>query len=246
MRAPPPLRRRFGGVPMPRPRSKLAPAAALAAALAASVAAPPASAEADYSRTGWYAGARGVYAVENFDVAGNAANDFGFNLFAGYRLFSFLSSDFEFEYIDALRVSGNAGNPNFDVRTFVLAWNFRAYPLSPLLEPSSPLQRVQPYLSAGVSNQWVQLQRLPSGDRDEGNFAGRLGGGVDFYLTENWVLTADAIYTIGSGDVSDFPYLSIGWGFAYRFGGGDSKASEDDEEEDEGEDEAPEEGGPGD
>jgi hypothetical protein len=84
----------------------------------------------------------------------------------------------------------------------------------------------------------VQLQRLSGGDRDEGNFAGRLGGGIDVYLTGNWVLTADAIYTIGSGDVSDFPYLSIGWGFAYRFGGGDSEDSGDgDEEEDEGEDE---------
>src|SRR5262245_34648435 len=245
MPGPPPPAPLRGSPAMPRPRSKLAPAAALAAALAASVAAPPASAEDGYSRTGWYAGARGVYAVENFDVDGNADNDFGFNLFGGYRLFSFLSSDFEFEYIDALRVKGGAGNPNFDVRTFVLGWNFRAYPLSPLLEESSPLQRVQPYLSAGVSNQWVQLQRLPGGDRDEGNFAGRLGGGVDFYLTENWVLNADAIYTIGTGDVSDFPYLSVGWGFAYRFGGGDSKGSADHEEEDEAEDEGPEEGGPG-
>jgi opacity protein-like surface antigen len=214
--------------------SRLAPAAALAAALAASTSA---RAE-DFSRTGWYAGARGVYTQNDFDVAGHAEDDFGFNVFGGYRLFSFLASDFEFEYIDALRVEGNAGNPNFDVRTFVLAWNFRAYPLSFVLKPESALQRVQPYLSAGVSNQWVQLQRLSGGDRDEGNFAGRLGGGIDVYLTGNWVLTADAIYTIGSGDVSDFPYLSIGWGFAYRFGGGDSEDSGDgDEEEDEGEDE---------
>jgi hypothetical protein len=218
---------------MPRLRSKLAQAAALAAALAAS----PAARAADYTRTGWYAGARGVYAVENFDVPGSADNDFGFNLFGGYRLFSFLASDFEFEYIDALRVDGNAGNPNFDVRTFVLAWNFRFFPLSPVFEPDSPLQRVQPYLSAGVSNQWVQLQRVPSGDKDEGNFAGRLGGGVDVYLTGNWVLTADAIYTIGGGDVSDFPYLSVGWGFAYRFGGGSGGSGDAGSEDEEGEDE---------
>ena len=221
---------------MHRLRSKLAPAVALAAALAAS----PAARAADYARTGWYAGARGVYTQNDFDVPGNAEDDFGFNLFAGYRLFRGLASDFEFEYIDAIRVDGNAGNPDFDVRTFVLAWNFRAYPLSWVFEPDSPLQRVQPYLSAGVSNQWVQLQRLPGGDRDEGNFAGRLGGGLDVYLTENWVLTADAIYTIGTGDVSDFPYLSIGWGFAYRFGGGESAASGG-----ESEDEGAEEEGPG-
>jgi len=217
-------------------RFPLAPVAVLAA-----LAAAPAARAQDYVRNGWYAGARGVYTQENFDVNGKAEDDFGFNLFAGYRLFKGLASDFEFEYIDAIPVSGSPAGPNFDVRTFNLSWNFRAYPLAWAFEPASPLQRVQPYLAAGVSNQWVQLQRLPSGDRDEGNFAGRLGGGLDFYLTESLVLTSNAIYTIGAGDVSDFPYLSIGWGFAYRFGGGESSAAAEEEEEEKEESEAGEE-----
>ncbi len=231
---------------MLRLRSLLAPVAALGAALAAT---PAARAE-DYVRTGWYAGARGVYAVEDFDVdtpapaiapsKAKAENDFGFNLFGGYRLFSFLASDFEFEYIDAIPVRGKPAGPNFDVRTFSLSWNFRGYPLAWVFEPGSPLQRLQPYLSAGVANQWIQLQRLPSGDKDEGNFAGRLGGGLDLYLTENVVLTADAKYTLGTGDVKEFRYWSIGWGLAYRFGGGESPASGDDEGEGEEEEEAEE------
>ncbi len=216
------------GVPMLRLRSPLAPIAVLGAALAA---VPPARAE-DTLRDGWYAGARGVYTQVDFDVAGKARNDFGFNVFAGYRLFKGLASDFEFEYIDAIPVDGKPG-PNFDVRTFNLSWNFRAYPLAWAFEPTSPLQRLQPYLSAGVSNQWVQLERQPSGDKDEGNFAGRLGGGLDFYLTESVVLTADAIYTIGTGDVNDFRYLSIGWGLVYRFGGAESPGSADEGEEEE-------------
>jgi len=212
---------------MLRLRFPLAPLAVLGAALAA----PSAARAEDYVRDGWYVGARGVYTQVEFDSIGKARDDFGFNLFAGYRMFKGLASDFEFEYIDAIPVSGKPAGPNFDVRIFDLSWNFRVYPLAWAFEPASPLQRVQPYLAAGVSNQWVQLQRQPSGDRDEGNFAGRLGGGLDVYLTESFALTADAIYTIGAGDVSDFPYLSIGWGFLYRFGGAESSASEDEEEE---------------
>ena len=213
-------------------------ATSLALGLAPLVAAPPATAQ-DYVRDGWYAGARGVYAMEAFDIDASVDDDFGFNLFAGYRMFQGFASDFEFEYVDALSARGDPSGPNFDVRTFDLAWNFRVYPLAWAFEPSSVFQRVQPYLSAGPSIQWVQLQRLPGGDRDEGNFAGRLGGGLDFYLTENVALSADAIYTIGTGDVSDFPYLSIGWGLSYRFGGGEGSSAADDAED---ADEAEEEG----
>jgi len=213
-------------MPIRRLRRLLAVSAALAAPLL--LGAQRAAAE-DYVREGWYVGARGVYAVENFDIDASVDDDFGFNLFAGYRMFRGFASDFEFEYIDALPARGEPAGPNYDVRTFDLAWNFRVYPLAWTFAPGSVLQRVQPYLSAGPSLQWVQLQRLPGGDRDEGNFAGRLGGGVDFYLTENVALTADAIYTIGTGDVNDYPYLSIGWGLTYRFGEGESAGADDEE-----------------
>ena len=217
---------------MTRPRRLLAPAAALGAVLAA---APAARAE-DYVRTGWYAGARGVYTQEDFDIDAEVDDDFGFNLFAGYRLFSFLGSDFEFEYVDALPARGKPAGPNYDVRTFNLSWNFRAYPLAWAFEPSSPFQRVQPYLSAGVSNQWVQLRRQPAGNSNQGNFAGRLGAGIDFYLTEHLALTSNGIYTLGTGDVNDFHYWSIGWGLLYRFGGGgDAAGPAAKDEEDEGE-----------
>jgi hypothetical protein len=214
-------------MPSVRPRSFLAPGLGLALTLATA----PAARSQDYVREGWYAGARGVFTQIDFDIPGDASNDFGFNVFGGYRMFKGFASDFEFEYVDAIPVDGPPG-PNFYVRTFDLAWNFRVYPLAWAFAPSSPLERVQPYLSAGPSLQWVQIQRIPSGDQDDGNFAGRLGGGLDLYLSESIVLTADGIYTLGVGDVNDFRYWSLGWGFAYRFGGGDGASGE---EEDEGE-----------
>jgi hypothetical protein len=221
-----------GGGSMPMLRVRNLVAAALAAQSALLLGTHGAFAQ-DYVREGWYVGAHGVYAVEDFDIRGTADNDFGFNLFAGYRMFRGLASDFEFEYVDALSARGDPAGPNYDIRTFDIAWNFRLYPLAWAFEPSSDFQRVQPYLSAGPSLQWVQLQRLPGGDRDDGDFAGRLGGGIDFYLTENVALSADAIYTIGTGEVRDYRYLSIGWGLTYRFGGGESSPAADDEESEE-------------
>lgn len=223
---------------MPVLRLRRLLAASLALLAAPLLGASPAAVQ-DYVREGWYVGARGVYAIEDFDVDASVDDDFGFNLFGGYRMFRGLASDFEFEYVDALSARGDPAGPNFDIRTFDFAWNFRVYPLAWAFEPSSVFQRVQPYLSAGPSIQWVQLQRLPGVDRDEGNFAGRLGGGIDFYLTQSVALSGSAIYTIGTGDVSDYRYLSVGWGLTYRFGGGESSsaADEDPDEEEEAEDE---------
>jgi len=211
----------------------------LAPLLAALLGLPLSAAADDFLREGWYLGGRGVYTQVDFDTQGVAQNDFGFNLVAGYRISKYLASDFEFEYIDAIPVDGKPG-PNFDVRTFDLAWMFRFYPLSFAFDASSPLHRVQPYLAAGPAWQWVALNRFPGNDRNRGGFAGRLGGGLDVYLTENLSLNADATYVLSAGDVRDYRYLSIGWGFAYHFGpeegggGGGGGGSHEDEEGDEG------------
>ena len=206
----------------------------LAALVAALLALPLSAAAEDFLREGWYLGGRGVYVDADFDAQGVAQNEFGFNLVAGYRISKYLASDFEFELIPSIPVSGKPG-PNFDVLTFDLAWMFRFYPLSLAFDASSPLHRVQPYLTAGPSWQWVQLQRNQGNDHDTGGFAGRLGGGLDVYLTENLALNADAKYMLSTGDVRDYRYLSIGWGFVYHFGpenGGSGGGSAKDEEED--------------
>jgi len=225
-----------GPAPIGEPRMIAARPRLLLACLAALVAAPLAAAAEDFLQEGWYLGARGVYTQNDFDTEGVAADGFGFNLLAGYRIYKYLATDFEFEFLLPTEVDGKPG-PNFDVRTFDLGWLFRLYPLSWVVEPKSPLNRVQPYLVAGPSWQWVQRDRNPGQNQDEGGFAGRLGAGFDVYVTERLALSADAKYTLSTGDVRDFRYWSIGWGFAYHFGpengggGGGSGDAEDEEKE---------------
>jgi hypothetical protein len=45
----------------------------------------------------------------------------------------------------------------------------------------------------------------------------RFGGGVEFYLTDYLYLHADTSYVLGTGDVSDLDYISVGWGLGCRF-----------------------------
>ena len=52
---------------------------------------------------------------------------------------------------------------------------------------------------------------------DGTNFAGRFGGGVDLFATENVAIFLDASYTMPIHEVSDLYYFSFGWGAKYVF-----------------------------
>ena len=46
-------------------------------------------------------------------------------------------------------------------------------------------------------------------NRDRGDFAGRVGGGMDFYVTENWVLVMSANYQLPASKIDRFQYLTV-------------------------------------
>ena len=56
-----------------------------------------------------------------------------------------------------------------------------------------------------------------SGFEDDGGFAVKIGGGVDFYINERLGLLFEVAYNIGTGDLDDFNYTGLGWGAFYRF-----------------------------
>jgi opacity protein-like surface antigen len=49
------------------------------------------------------------------------------------------------------------------------------------------------------------------------DFALRFGGGVDFYLTENILVSAEASYLMPTGKLDNLDYYSLGLGLQYRF-----------------------------
>ena len=65
--------------------------------------------------------------------------------------------------------------------------------------------------------------KLPMADEidvDDSGFVGRFGGGLDIYVTRNVSLGASASYVVpfGTWDSGfDYNYISLEWGFQYRF-----------------------------
>jgi hypothetical protein len=55
------------------------------------------------------------------------------------------------------------------------------------------------------------------GTDENGGFVSRFGGGVDFYITRNIVVTAETAYVVPTGHVSELDQLQIGGALQYRF-----------------------------
>ena len=188
----------------------LAAGAWLGMAGAASAEGPPP----DYTRNGWYLQAQGVFAWQNFQDF-ETGDDAGFNVLGGWRGWQLFAGELEFEWTN--RFQGKGGDPDF--RIYDIALLFKVYPLARLFDPSSIGNRFQPWLKTGPGWQWVERRGGGLPNRDRGGFAGRVGGGMDFYVTENWVLVTSANYQLPSSDVDRFQYLTVGGGIQYRFGG---------------------------
>ena len=163
----------------------------------------------DYSRTGWYLAASGVYVVENWtgtnDDAG-ADDSQGFNLRVGSRLSQWASLEIEFEWIDDF-----FPDERQDFQIVTGSVNTRVYPVG---------GRFQPYVLAGlgiVSSVVDHRDRDSSIRQSNADWAIRAGGGLDAYLTEIIAISVEATYVWTVGDVKDVDHVSIGLGILYRF-----------------------------
>lgn len=179
----------------------------------------------DFMPDGWFMGIGATYGMEHFDGSDldTSENEWGGNIYAGWRFMRYFAGDLTFEYIDDLEVS-DATPPGFnngvDVdRFYSLTVNGRGY--LPLDKLSESLARVQPYASAGFGLLHGRMKNHsgPSNDKEKGRFTGRVGGGLDISLTENLVLNASANYFLPTSALSDLNFLSVGFGLGWRFGG---------------------------
>lgn len=186
--------------------------------------AEPPPAQHDFTRDGWYVQIQGIYALENFGETGgwgtgglDVDDTYGFNVEAGYRvaqLFA-LGAEFEWTYAfesgDLLRIgTQNVGIP------------FRLYPLARLFDSGALANRFQPFIKLSPTWQWADREIEGHEDSGKGGFVGRMGAGLDIYITENLVIVASGLYNWPTGGIDSLGYWSFGTGFQYRFGGGDS------------------------
>lgn len=164
----------------------------------------------DYGRDGFYGGfdlLGGHYTDEPSNV--DLDTTFAFDLYAGYRLHPNFALEGEFEMLTDTDVEVDGFGKVTELETWTLTANSKFF---------FTTDRVQPYVKFGMGLMEGELDDdFPGVDEDETAFTVRLGGGLDYYATENIVVTGGLDYLIPTGDLDDFDYLTFGAGVQYRF-----------------------------
>ena len=167
-----------------------------------------------HARAGLYVGMAGVFAPENFDrdaaIEGvdtnleiGADDGGGFEVRGGYRLHPNFAGELLFQYYAGFSVNNRSNGENDNFNGWSLTLNAKGYPL---------LGRIQPYGLAGFGTLGFPEKRGP-----DFGFVARLGGGVDFYLSEAWVLTGEAAYMLPAGSIDDYQFATFSFGIQYRY-----------------------------
>jgi opacity protein-like surface antigen len=196
----------------------------------------------DYSREGCYLGLGGTTALPNnaedwvrdatrFEDA-DVNKSLGLNARAGCRG-KWGGGELHYEWMEGFDYE--AAGRNFTVDAWAFTLDGKVYPLAGLEDVlPSMAKRFQPFTTVGFGYLDIDLDEvqtflnnaakakvppvLPSDALDDWDFALRVGGGMDIYLTRNIAINVDATYVLPlSNDLNDLDYLSIGWGFLYRF-----------------------------
>jgi opacity protein-like surface antigen len=160
--------------------------------------------EPDFGRGGFYLGAGGTAGIENLDVPGTADSSFGVHGRIGYRSAEMLAEEIQFEWQNGFDLSRGG-----EVDAWALTLNLRWYLTT---------GRIQPFLVTGVGAARIKCD--PCRDSRDVALLGRLGGGVDFYITESIGVTFDATYLLPAENnftPHDVQWVSLGLGMLYRF-----------------------------
>jgi opacity protein-like surface antigen len=196
----------------------------LATASGSALAEPPPD---DFSRPGWYAGLGGFYAISDYDLTTTDlgvvppepaatdpkfSNTAGIDARLGYRLAPHWAVEFDYQWQAGFDSSNGAINPPLEIDTHLLSLNTKLF---------AATGRWQPYGLLGASllifNTEIVDNAFKKPWSTDVGFAPRFGAGLDYYLNENWVVTAEGTYVLPVGVLDDANMASVGVSFQYRF-----------------------------
>ncbi|HVN38822.1 MAG TPA: outer membrane beta-barrel protein [Myxococcota bacterium] len=170
----------------------------------------------DANRPGFYLGLAGTWAHQKFEDSNNIKFDdsIGFNARAGYRALSWLSAEVQGEWL-----------ANFNVDLGPEDGWIEIHDLGANLRLNLPTGLIQPYALLGGGWMHADLRGVHQGNiqksftdgaNGDGGF-GRFGGGMELYPKPWLAVDLGVAYVLPTGDVRNLEYLSITWGFLYRF-----------------------------
>ncbi len=183
-----------------------------------------ARAESPFGRSGSYAavGVGGAFETFHGDLDPRG-HDVSNALLVGGRLGTrwnrFASLDLAFDYtVNGFELSNDDAS-SIDAKTLLGFTNLRLYPIG---------GRLQPFVTGGAGFLWANLACRDLGgasmdcggagfDDNEVAFAGRFGGGLDFYLTKHLALSSEVAYVMPTGSLGDMRFLTFGAQVVLRF-----------------------------
>ena len=170
----------------------------------------------------------GVYAISLFqddinELAGlddhfDLGDSPGVNARLGYRVFSWFAVEAEYEWVQSM-----------DLKVLDLdIGDFKPNTVTANLKFILPVWRIQPYLLMGGGVAIWDIDS-PIQNQSSTGFAGRVGLGIDTYLTKHWVFNLEATGVLNTNDIdpskisnditdiSHLYYFSMSAGITYRF-----------------------------
>jgi opacity protein-like surface antigen len=180
----------------------------------------------DFTRPGWYVGVGGgvganffnKYIEENQPIEVVSIDPAGsFNARGGYRVWPWLAFEAMYEgaYDSQIKV---LDRPFAKLSTHSFVGNLKL-----LL----PIKRFQPYIMVGAGGQYGQFSSNlpdPFADLSRWDVTLRTAVGLDFYITEHWVLDTELAPSVRFKDYDDIPSattdnVTLTWsvGVQYRF-----------------------------
>ncbi len=178
----------------------------------------------------------GIY---SFGFSGVDSDTFGVNGRGGYRCHPYISAELQYEWLsdfDGGITETTGFNPwpsaandvprnfEFELESLVLTTNVKGHLLT---------GRFQPFVLAGLGFMRMESKAHDVTSKDTLDAAGRkravgvrdtrvevamrFGGGLDIYLTENILVSAEGSYLIPTGKLDGMDYYMFGLGLQYRF-----------------------------
>jgi opacity protein-like surface antigen len=167
-----------------------------------------------FAREGVFFGVEALFALENFDTDplidnGNSPLDIsaddagGFAIRAGYRIHAVFAAELLFQYWSGFEVKERTSGFDDSFDGWSLMANSKLYPLG---------GRIQPYAVMGIG-----ALVFTGKEGDDAGFAARMGGGIDFYVSDRFVIDLEMAYMFPTGSIADFQFATFGAGVQYRY-----------------------------
>jgi outer membrane protein W len=158
----------------------------------------------DPARNGPILGVGGLWAIDNFDGIGLATDTSGgYNIHLGYRFNRWVATDVHIERYQEFDA------PPGEVNGWAVGLNARGYAMHGPIQPFALIG--MNYLDMETTN-----NTAPNPKKTDDGPALRFGIGLDWYVTPRIVLTTDASYLLGLGEVGDYDVAVLSAGFTYR------------------------------